>query len=357
MDERVVQFRVGLMVLATFISLAILILLFGESRSIWKGGYTILVQFADAPGVTENTPIKKSGILIGRVTKVELREEGGVLVTARIEEDKVLRHNEVCRITSSFLGDSVLHFVSSDRKSLSASVVKPGETLQGTAYDDPIQVIANLQGRLSDAIGSVARTSDELGSFVGRLNGMFKGNEDRINRIVVQAEETTGLLQQAMRNTNEIFSDTETRAKIKDSIQQAPQLLRDTRQAIAQMNQTFASADKMIRNLDQFSGAMGEQGQVVFAQLASSAKKMDRLMDDLVLLTGTINSGKGTLGKLLNDPELYQDLTRTANNVEELTRQIRPILSDVRVFTDKIARHPEKLGVRGAMERDQGTKY
>jgi phospholipid/cholesterol/gamma-HCH transport system substrate-binding protein len=60
---------------------------------------------------------------------------------------------------------------------------------------------------------------------------------------------------------------------------------------------------------------------------------------------------------MVNNPDLYQNLNRASINVEELSRQLRPILNDVRVFTDKIARHPESLGVRGAIKPDQGTKW
>jgi phospholipid/cholesterol/gamma-HCH transport system substrate-binding protein len=43
-------------------------------------------------------------------------------------------------------------------------------------------------------------------------------------------------------------------------------------------------------------------------------------------------------------------------NVNELTRRLEPILNDARVFSDKIARHPEVLGVRGAIAPQSGAK-
>jgi phospholipid/cholesterol/gamma-HCH transport system substrate-binding protein len=43
-------------------------------------------------------------------------------------------------------------------------------------------------------------------------------------------------------------------------------------------------------------------------------------------------------------------------NVEELTLLLRPIVNDARIFSDKIARHPEILGVRGAIKPEDGTK-
>ncbi len=62
------------------------------------------------------------------------------------------------------------------------------------------------------------------------------------------------------------------------------------------------------------------------------------------------------MGRLIRDPDLYEKLDRTMGNVQQLTQDLRPIISDMRVFSDKIARHPEMLGVRGALERNAGTK-
>ena len=63
---------------------------------------------------------------------------------------------------------------------------------------------------------------------------------------------------------------------------------------------------------------------------------------------------RGSIGKLVYDDELYDRITRAAANVEDATRKIRPILDDVRVFSDKIARDPGQLGVRGALQRREG---
>jgi phospholipid/cholesterol/gamma-HCH transport system substrate-binding protein len=72
--------------------------------------------------------------------------------------------------------------------------------------------------------------------------------------------------------------------------------------------------------------------------------------------TQALNESQGTLGKLVRDPQVYNDLSQAANNVNRLTQDLRPIIDDVRVFTDKIARHPEQLGVRGALDRGPGLK-
>ena len=58
----------------------------------------------------------------------------------------------------------------------------------------------------------------------------------------------------------------------------------------------------------------------------------------------------------MRDPDLYQNLNKAAQNIAQLSCELRPIVADARVFSDKIARHPELLGVSGALQRSAGTK-
>ena len=85
MDERILKLRVGIVVLAAAIICGILIWRFGDIQLPGTSKYTIFINFTRAPGVTVGTPVRKSGISIGRVTNVELLEDGGVQVTADIE--------------------------------------------------------------------------------------------------------------------------------------------------------------------------------------------------------------------------------------------------------------------------------
>src|SRR3990167_7638374 len=100
MDERDLRFRVGVVVVAAAIITIILITLLGAWPSPFTPRYTLHIVFPAAPGVTIDTPIRKSGIEIGRVANLELRETGGVLLTLKINSQYPLRFNEMCRIST-----------------------------------------------------------------------------------------------------------------------------------------------------------------------------------------------------------------------------------------------------------------
>jgi phospholipid/cholesterol/gamma-HCH transport system substrate-binding protein len=357
MDERVMQFRVGAVVLATLLITLILVILFGEGPDIMKKRVTIHMVFTEAPMVMENTPVKKSGVMLGRVTKVELLEDGRVRVSASIDDNKPVYSTDVARINASLIGADAVVNLEPGRKPAPRERVADDAEIQGSTYTDPIQVISNLQDRLAGAIGSVTNTSNELGQVVHQVGQLLQTNQEKINRIVVQADDASKDVKDLVRGMNDTFGNPETKAKIKDAADQVPELIRTTRETVGQFNRVINGLDKNLQNVDKFTTALGDQGQVTIMRLGRSAEKFDQLLEQLLIMSKTINSGEGTLGQLVSNRELYDNLNRTVVNVEAMSVKLKPIVEDLRVLSDSLARHPEKLGVRGAIERSPGTKW
>lgn len=399
MDERVIQFRVGVMVLATLIITAILVLLFGELPSLVRGNYTVYMHFPEARGVSADTPVRKSGILIGRVSSVEFAEGGGVLVTARIRDDVTLRRNEIARVSSSLLGgDGEIQIVPARDPNLPPDPIKPGDLMVGQGPPaDPIQVVGRIESDLSTAIGSIGRTSDQVGQLASQVNELLRGNGEQFSRIVNKVEQTLDGLQVAVANINELLADPldeipntpmpgplpgqagtgpatdargntviiqpppealtpRTRGELRRAIEQLPEVMKDVRQAVQSIERAANSAETNLANLENFTRPLGERGDTLFANIDSSTRKLEEVLNEVAVFTRNLNKSDGTLNRLVTDPELYQRLNSVACNLQDLTRELRPIVSDARVFADKIARHPEKIGVRGAIERSSGVK-
>ena len=86
MDERVLRFRVGVVVVAAAIITIILITLLGAWPNPFSPRDTLHIRFDSAPGVTVDTPVRKNGVKIGRVSELELSERG-VLLTLEIDSE------------------------------------------------------------------------------------------------------------------------------------------------------------------------------------------------------------------------------------------------------------------------------
>jgi phospholipid/cholesterol/gamma-HCH transport system substrate-binding protein len=113
MAERSLRLRLGLFVATTLVVLAALVVLFGGTPTLFINRARYVVLFPEAPGLAAGTPVRKSGVRIGEITRLDLDEYSG-LVRVGIEVDpKYLpRMGEEPVISRGLLsGDTSLDFV------------------------------------------------------------------------------------------------------------------------------------------------------------------------------------------------------------------------------------------------------
>ncbi|MEX2185357.1 MAG: MlaD family protein [Pirellulales bacterium] len=342
MDERLMQFRVGVMVLATIIIAGILLVVMGEVPKLGFGRptYVLEARFDRAPGVTKDTPVRKSGILIGRVTDVRFAEDSSVIVTMGVFDEVKLRRAERCQIKGGLLGDAVIEFVMGGKKG-EQGLYADGDTIpDGMVVSDPFEMFTDLKGEFSSAIQTFNQAGRDIASLANNLNRILEANDNQIERVMGQTEQALISFNRAMDNVQKIAGDEEIQAGLKKSLADLPKMLDESRATFQRVQQTIELADKNLENLTKFTGPLGERGDQIVDRMAGSVEKIDQLLAQLVAFGKTINSSKGTVGELLNNPDLYQSLNRAARNVEEATEQLKPILDDARNVVNKLSRHP-----------------
>jgi phospholipid/cholesterol/gamma-HCH transport system substrate-binding protein len=355
MNDRVMQFRVGVMVLATAIIAGILIVLFGDLPSLVQANYPLKMSFTDARGVAGGTPVRKNGILVGRVTSVMLDERGGVSVVADIDSYVPIYKDEVPRISSTILGVAEILLVP-------GRIVPPrqrldtNEVLVGAVSRDPFEVFTSLEPKLGSALDSLAQASDSVQKLSVNIDRLFMGGDDRFEKLVAKTESALDSFNTAMKNIDEVMGDPKAREDIKDTISALPEVVADLRKTVQGVSVTVDTADRNLRNLEGLTKPLGDRGSEMVAQIDRTIGRLDETLQQAAMFTKALNQSEGTLGKLVRDPKVYEDLAAAAATVNKLTKELRPIVDDVRVFTDKIARHPEQLGVRGAIDRRPGLK-
>jgi phospholipid/cholesterol/gamma-HCH transport system substrate-binding protein len=357
MDERVMQFRVGVVVLAVALIAGFLTLLFGHIPAFGRRTYTIYIEFSQAPGVAPETPIRKSGILIGRVTKVELvgEQQDRVRVTAAIDQQYKILQSDTVRVSTSLLGDSELQVVPATVDPPPVPV-QPGETIRGTTTSNPIQAFSNLEPEMSRAARSLAKAGDQVEKLANDIDRIVGPNNEQFTRILNKTEKSLDQLQKTMNNFDMIIGDKETNEKFRQAISEFPTTLKQTEDAIASIQKTSIIAQRNMENLEGFTKPLGERGEAIIGDADRSLRRLDELLGQMQQFSRQLNSREGSLGQLMYNPQLYQNLNEAATNIKDLSRQLQPILCDARAFSDKIARHPELLGVRGAIQQSTGVK-
>ncbi|MFM8953974.1 MAG: MlaD family protein [Planctomycetaceae bacterium] len=355
MNDRVMQFRVGVVVLATAIIAGILVVLFGDLPSLVQATYPLKMSFADARGIANGTPVRKNGILVGRVASVMLDERGGVSVVADIDSYVPIYRDEQPRIATTLLGDAEIQLVPG-RVVPPRQRIAPEEVLVGAVSRDPFEVFATLEPKLGSALESLTQASESVTKLSANLDRLLLGEDDTFAKMVAKTEKALDAFSLAMDNINDVMGDANARANLKETLNGLPAVMNDLRTTVQGIGTTVDTADRNLRNLEGLTRPLGERGEGMVAQVDKTIGRLDEVLQQATFFTRALNESEGTLGKLVRDPKVYDDLAQAAANVNNLTRELRPIVDDVRVFTDKIARHPEQLGVRGALDRRPGLK-
>jgi len=366
MDERRQQFTVGVLVFGMMLVSGLLILMNSDfSWSPWREQYQLQVMVSQAPGVAPDTPVRRRGILIGRVAEVTDTDDGA-LITINIDEGKHVKTNEVARVQTSLIGDAVIEF-SPTSSSIGAQIVQPGgPPLHGMYNPSPLDLIANLQGDLKQTIISLGSAGEEVAQLANQVNAVL-GDQDveRISRLIASLEEASNNFASVMANADEVLGDEAFKTQLKEGLRQFPSVVSDAKEILQVLEIAVRSADENLKNLQGLTGPLGERGPEIVDSIESGVDNLSELLGETALLAKSLNRKDGTVGKLIHDDELYQKLVGTVTqassaisdvrmtiNDPEIQRRIRQILYNVWVFSDKIARDPARVA-RGIVPRNR----
>ena len=360
MTDRQLQFRVGLFVMAAFVLIGAMVFQFGELSSLWQKSYQLAVHFESVPGVHAGSPVRMSGLTIGEVRELALDEtRGGVGVIIDIQERYLLRADAKAMLVTSLLGDSVIEFTPGTKRER----LEPGTLLEGQMPLDPLSIVNRLDSKLTLTVASFEQTSAEWRKVGENLNGLMDTNRGNLNVVIERAamalDEFTTTMQEAKRtvqSTNKVFADPKTQENLRQTLAALPELANETRQTITLARRTLESAQKNFDNLQDVTDPLAKSAGPIMAKLDRTLTNLDTLSSELAVLSKLAAKEDGSLRKLASDPELYRNLNRSAESLSILLDNLEPIVRDAHIFTDKVARHPELLGVSGAIRGSSGVK-
>lgn len=171
---------------------------------------------------------------------------------------------------------------------------------------------------------------------------------------VTEARTVVKDLNKTVNNLNEGVTDT--RKLIGSTGKKVEEAVTDAGTAVKRL---ASSADKFDATLTQVSGftkELGERGPAIMKNVEATTARAEQAMADFSIFSRTLTTGDGTLKKLVMDPTLYNSINEAAVSLGRSTARVDRILYDLSIFSDKVARHPELLGVSGAVAPSSGIK-
>jgi len=254
-----------------------------ETRS---GKRIVNVQFSDVGNMKAGNPVKVSGVQLGKVDEIAFRNVGDVLVTLNLDPRIAPKKDATAQLSAvGLVGDVVIVF-------------DPGKATEPLGSNDVIK-------------GTTERGLMDIG---GELSTEAKAT------MVSLREVANKDLAEDLRNTLRSFQ------KLANTYSGPASELNSTmiqlRQLSARVDSVLASTDlsRVVTNADSTSARFGRLAD----QYTSAGARLDSLLMKM-------NRGEGTLGKLMTDTSMYNQLTDLSRSLKE--------------FLDDLKKHPGKIPV------------
>jgi len=396
METQRQEFRIGIMVLACLVSLALMTVFFGRRPMINFGGEAnaIKVRFLRSPGINPNSPVKKNGVQIGRVARVELVDDDRqVEVTINLDRRRKIYTDEECRIRQTVItGDATLEFVKiiNFTGKIEEVTSKSVPYLVGVASSDLMSGFSNIEGDLSRVIQSVSVAADHISTFAERLTAAIGTPEDfqtwqgKFEGIVDETRLTMASMRKTTDGIYEFVNDPDIQANVRKVIGDMPDIIersrvlvgestffvRDARMLIEKGN---ISLDNLTVGLEKVTRALESITKItdqveddvpeIVSAVKRSAFRLEALFSELTLIVENFRNADGTVKRLMRDPAAYEKLLATLDNVEKITEEVewmlrvdgKPIAHNVKILTDKAARDPAVF-IRNLMRKEPPIK-
>jgi phospholipid/cholesterol/gamma-HCH transport system substrate-binding protein len=139
-------------------------------------------------------------------------------------------------------------------------------------------------------------------------------------------------------------------------VKNADMLMQDSRVTVRRAEKTMATLDQTLGDISKVTGPLGERAPSLLKNVDEAAVEFNKTMVEVRKLMEAISRNDGTVQKLITDPSLYNNLNDSALMVTRILPRLDRAMKDFEIFADKIARHPETLGVGGAIRPSSGVK-
>ncbi len=270
------EVRVGL---ALTVALALLVvgILWLSGANFGDETYTFGIIFSEVGGLRATDKVTVAGLEAGDVSELTISARGTVLVDVRVKVGINIPIDSRITIGSyGFLGAKHVNV----RPGTSAVYIEPGATIVG-AYEKGMNDVVSEMGEALIEIRQVLKTADEI---LTDAEG-----KEQIKRTLDKAEDAAGTLNLAILDLRVVASD------LKGFIQAKRDPASEAIDSIAEASETFAEV----------------------------GGKLDTIAASLDSIVTRVESGEGTLGKLVNNEEVYDEFMAVIKEVRDLVTDIR----------------------------------
>ena len=368
MNERVMQFRIGMFVIVAGLVLTMLIVWFGESPALLRDQVYLKAHYSDAPGVLEGVAVRKSGIRIGEVVAIEFDQRpnhpDGVIVTMAMEPKYSIREGSVPRLSRTLIGDVTIDL----QPGTGQTNLKPSHNvaaapiIEGEVATDPSKALAaatiafEKAGDTLQTINDAAAGLSKLSRNAERLDEFLKTWTTTGTNVSAASQSIDSLVKA---NENDFRATLANLKKLGEKLNDT--LSSETQDSLKTGIARFSSASaRMDAELTDVAPLLKDLGAPVkhtpTTDFGQSVRRFNRVVADIELLTAALRNRNGALNtdgsiqKLLTQSDLYDNFNNMALSASQALGQLKTVLSSFRAFAERVSRDPSAIS-RGILSR------
>jgi phospholipid/cholesterol/gamma-HCH transport system substrate-binding protein len=266
----------------------IIVLYFGlqflKGMTLFSTDNRYFVKFQDVSGLSVASPIFANGYRVGVVETIEFNYENTGEIVASIGVDKNMQVPKGSRaeIATDLMGNVKVRLVLGN---VADGVVAPGDTITGGQQ-------VGAMGKAADMIPTIQQMLPKLDSILASVNTLL----------------ADPAIASSLHNVDQIT------ANLSRTSQDLSQL---TAQLNRQMPQMLKNADGVLANTNQITKNLNE------LDIAATMTSVNSTLKNVEQMTATLNSKEGTLGLLMRDPGLYNNLNSTMMHADSLMMDLK----------------------------------
>jgi phospholipid/cholesterol/gamma-HCH transport system substrate-binding protein len=284
-------------ILAVF---AITLMIFGynflKGKDLFSDKTDYFAVYPRIDGLTASNPVLVNGFTVGRVRKLKLLPDGMILVRIGIKNEITFPKNSVARIVSSdLLGSKSITLILGD----SPGLAQPGDTLKN---DIELSLTESVNKQVLPVKLKAENLMASLDSVMISLNYIITPKfRNSISRSVSNLEKSTEGIDSLIVEQRQRLS------VISGNIEALTIVLRENEEKI---RNTIANVELISDNI----------AQANLTQLLADAETS---MAQTKIIVEKINQSQGSLGLMVNDKALYNNLTDASKSLDELLSDLK----------------------------------
>lgn len=284
------EIKAGILVIAS-ISLFIWGYSYLKGKDILDNYKTFFVKYKNVEGLAATAPITINGLVVGQVAGIKIQPNGEILVQLQIKNDFPFS------------------------KSSLVAIYEPG-----LIAGKQLQIIPNFNDKVVAVSGDTLTSSVKKG-LTDLVSDKLAPLQQKVEKLVVNAD----LL---LTNLNEIL-DAKSKENLKNSISNLSKTIEGFNSVVENANSILSNnkgnIDKTLSNLNKVSTDFSKiSDSLSKANITKVVNNLEKTLSNVDKIMNDVQSGKGSLGKIVKDDALY-------NNLEKTTKELELLLQDLRL--------------------------